>query len=343
MFFIFSFLKTKFYFDSTALSIIIIINIIPCKFLHRLWPLVFHQSLSDSTSPQVSRILLSLLVDLSNVVIWMISARSLIFNYFRLHFKPLGIVPNSAITIGITVTLILHCLYYYYYYYSLRVFFNNLANGVSLKFEWQQVSSCLQDSSQYSERSQQCCIRNGFHLSYYFQDFQFLYSYFGIVLSSPVTISITDTFMLQDFFHLSSKILLFISLFAFFYFYSVVCRNDKVHNSTGSLFIFVDIARSGRLVEIWLSLCISKPQRSLCVSFSRTDYGSCIYPLFIWLNINFLHNSQWITLPTHICLVLYSFCANLLHSLIWWLIVLYLSPQNLHLLFCCVLSFSSLK
>ena len=40
--------------------------------------------------------------------------------------------------------------------------------------------------------------------------------------------------------------------------------------------------------------------------------------------------------------VLYSFCANLLHSLIMWLIVSSLSPHNLHLLFCCVLSILAL-
>ena len=42
------------------------------------------------------------------------------------------------------------------------------------------------------------------------------------------------------------------------------------------------------------------------------------------------------------CLVLYSFCANLLFLLIMWLIVLSLSPHNLHFLFCCVLSILAL-
>ena len=37
-------------------------------------------------------------------------------------------------------------------------------------------------------------------------------------------------------------------------------------------------------------------------------------------------------------LVLYSFCANLMHSLILWLMVSSLSPHSQHLLFCCVLS-----
>ena len=47
---------------------------------------------------------------------------------------------------------------------------------------------------------------------------------------------------------------------------------------------------------------------------------------------------QGITLSTQSCLVLYSFCANLLHSLIMWLIVSYLYSHNLHRLFFLVLS-----
>ena len=88
----------------------------------------------------------------------------------------------------------------------------------------------------------------------------------------------------------------------------------------------------------------SKSSRSwsLCESFSRTGAGLCLYHLFVWSNWNFLHISQWITLPTQSCLALYSFCANLLHSLIIWLIVSSLSLHNLHLLVCFVLSILAL-
>ena len=51
------------------------------------------------------------------------------------------------------------------------------------------------------------------------------------------------------------------------------------------------------------SVCISKCQRSLCVSFSRRESGLCIYHLYVWSNFNFLHNSQWITLAIQRCLV----------------------------------------
>ena len=116
---------------------------------------------------------------------------------------------------------------------------------------------------------------------------------------------------------------------------------SKVDNFAGFLFLLI-IIRSGRLVKIRWSVCISKSQRSLCVSFSRRDSGLCTYHLFIWSNLDFLHISQWITLPTQSCVVLYSFCVNLLHSLIMWLIVLSRSPDNLHLLFCCILSILAL-
>ena len=86
------------------------------------------------------------------------------------------------------------------------------------------------------------------------------------------------------------------------------------------------------LVDIWWSVGISKFLRNSGVSFSRTYSGLCIYHWFVWSNFNFLHNSQWII--TLSCLVIYSFCTSLLHS---WLIVLSISPHNLHLLFSCIL------
>ena len=70
----------------------------------------------------------------------------------------------------------------------------------------------------------------------------------------------------------------------------------------------------------------------------RSEAGLCIYHLFVISNLIFLHISSWITLPTQSCLVLYFFRANLLHSLIMWLIVSSLLQRNLHFLFCCVLS-----
>ena len=65
-----------------------------------------HWSLSDSKFPQVSRTLLGILSDLSNTVVWIVSARSPISKSSGLFTKPLGISPITLFTIDITVVFI---------------------------------------------------------------------------------------------------------------------------------------------------------------------------------------------------------------------------------------------
>ena len=127
-------------------------------------------------------------------------------------------------------------------------------------------------------------------------------------------------FHVPHFFKFPSKVVVLTFIFVFFQFYSVVSWCSKVCISASFLFLLT-IIRSGRLAKIKWSVCISKSWRNLCISFTRTDFGLCIYHLFEWSNFNFMHNSQWITLSTQSCLVLYSFCACLLHPLIMWLIL----------------------
>ena len=103
--------------------------------------MVFHLSLSDSKSPQVSRTLLSILAVLNNAVVWMVSTQPPTSKSSSPFNNPLVTVPKAPITIGIIFT-----------FYSLRVFTSASADGLSLKFVWQQVSSGLQDSSQNSGR-----------------------------------------------------------------------------------------------------------------------------------------------------------------------------------------------
>ena len=121
----------------------------------------------------------------------------------------------------------------------------------------------------------------------------------------------------------------------------MVSRDSKVDNFANSLFLLITI-RSGLLAEIRWSVCMSRSHMILCALFSSTVAGLWIYHFLVWSNLNVLHISQWITLPTQSCLVLYSFCANLLHSLIMWSMVLSLSPHSPHLLFCWVLSILAL-
>ena len=84
--------------------------------------MVFHWSLSDSKSPQVSWTLLSILAVLNNVVVWMVSTSPLTSKSSSLFSNPLVPVPNAPITIGITVI----CIFY--------SFFNSLARSRYLSF-----------------------------------------------------------------------------------------------------------------------------------------------------------------------------------------------------------------
>ena len=171
-------------------------------------------------------------------------------------------------------------------------------------------------------------------------------NYLVTVPNAPITIGIIVTCTFHSFFQFPSKVEVLILLFTFFQFYGEVSRDSKVDYFASSLFFFflflLIIAKSGLLVGIRWSVCMLKSHRSLCVTFSRTGAGLCIYHLLVWSNLNFLHISQGITLPTQSCLALYSRCANLLHSLIIWLMVSSLSPHSLHLLFCWVLSILAL-
>ena len=153
---------------------------------------------------------------------------------------------------------------------------------------------------------------------------------------TSITIGIIVTFMFHRFFNSLARSR-YIFLFSYSFSFTLWSSGTAKSTILRVLPFLLIITRSGRLTEIRWSVCTSKSLRSLCVSFSGTDSGLCIYHLFVRSNFNFLHNSQWITFPNQSCLVLYSFCANLLHSLIIWLIVSTLSPYNLHFLFCWVL------
>ena len=68
--------------------------------------MVFHLSLSDSKSPPISRILISILAGLNSAIFWMFATRVLISNSARLFNNPLVTLPTTSITLGITITMI---------------------------------------------------------------------------------------------------------------------------------------------------------------------------------------------------------------------------------------------
>ena len=84
--------------------------------------MVFHWSLSDSKSPQVSRTRLRILAVLSNTAVWIVSNRPPTSEFSR-HFKnALVIVSKAPITTGTIVTFMFHS------------FFNSLARLRYLSF-----------------------------------------------------------------------------------------------------------------------------------------------------------------------------------------------------------------
>ena len=84
--------------------------------------MVFHWSLSDSKSPQVSRTRLRILAVLSDAVVWIVSTRPPTSKSSRLFNNPLVFVPNAPITKGTIVTFMFHS------------FFNSLATSRYLSF-----------------------------------------------------------------------------------------------------------------------------------------------------------------------------------------------------------------
>ena len=160
---------------------------------------------------------------------------------------------------------------------------------------------------------------------------------FVIVPKAPITIGTIVTFMFHSFFNSLARSRYF-SFFSHSFRFILWSAGTAKSMISQILFFLLIIIRSGLLNVVWWSVCILKSHRGLCVSFSRIGAGLCTYHLLVWSNLNFLHISQWITLQTQSCLAFYSYCANLLHSLIMWLTASSLSPHSQYLLFCCVLS-----
>ena len=120
-----------------------------------------------------------------------------------------------------------------------------------------------------------------------------------IIPSILITIGIPVTFKFHCFFFNSLARSRYSSLFLLsFIFTPWFTTPAKSNTRQVSLFLFfffflLIITMFG----FWTrSVCISKSQRISCVSFFRTHSGLCTYHFIICSNLNFLHNSRWITL-----------------------------------------------
>ena len=103
--------------------------------------MVFHWSLSDSKSSQVSRTRLRILAVLSHAVVWIVSTRPPTSKSSRPFNNPLVIVPNAPITIGIIVTIMFHSFSIllqsqgtYLFFHILSVLFCGLPGQKSRQF-----------------------------------------------------------------------------------------------------------------------------------------------------------------------------------------------------------------
>ena len=84
--------------------------------------MVFHWSLNDRKSPQVSRTLLSIQANLNNAVVWMASIRPLICKSSCTFINPSVTVPRAPITNSVNIS------------FMFRSFFNSLAWSRDLSF-----------------------------------------------------------------------------------------------------------------------------------------------------------------------------------------------------------------
>ena len=116
-------------FNNPVVWMVSILLLISCSSSLLLFLLLFEfftralaESLNDTKSPQISKILLSILADFSNVVVWMVSTRPNISKSSSPCTNPLVAVPRASIKTGITVTFMLHS------------FFNSLARSRYLSF-----------------------------------------------------------------------------------------------------------------------------------------------------------------------------------------------------------------
>ena len=111
----------------------------------------------------------------------------------------------------------------------------------------------------------------------------------GIVPSVPITIGIIVTLMFHSFFSSLARSRYLSLYFLLILIFGLLWQQSPLFSR---FFFWLTITRSSHLAEIRWSVCISKSQRNLCISYSRTDSRLCICYLFIWSNLNFLHNSQ---------------------------------------------------
>ena len=109
------------------------------------------------------------------------------------------------------------------------------------------------------------------------------------VLNAPITIGMIVTCIFHSFLKSLQGRGTFL-LFAFFQFYSVVSWDSKVNNFAIFLLFWLLLS-----LVFWQRLYDQSPIWVYVCYFLGRVRGLCIYHLFVWSNLNFLHISQSIT------------------------------------------------
>ena len=120
--------------------------------------MVFHWSVSDCKSPQITWTLFGILTDFNNAVVWIFSNLLLLLQTISAFADYSKYTNNNWHYLHPLLFISLTGFKYHYYYYYItacEIFLPALANSQSLESEWQDSSS-LQDSSQHSGWQHYC-------------------------------------------------------------------------------------------------------------------------------------------------------------------------------------------
>ena len=162
-------------------------------------------------------------------------------------------------------------------------FLSALADGFPQESNWQQISSSLQYSGDLNNvviwMISTCSLISPIPST--------CTSHLVTVPSAPITNYITATFMFHCFFSSLARSG-YLCLFSFFF--SFTLWSAGTATSTNRCVLFFCWLSLGLVVcRDQVTVCISKSQRILKVSFSRTDSWLCIYHSFEWSNLNLVH------------------------------------------------------
>ena len=148
----------------------------------------FYKSLSNSKSPQVSRTLRSILADLNNAVVWMVSTRPMISKSSSLCIRHLVTVPRTPITIDVTVIFMFHLLFVF----SVLM----RGPGTYLSFRLLTISLLGQPGKQRHQFGNCVCARASARVCVYYYYYYLFHEFFigvcvtGCLLKSPGLFSV---------------------------------------------------------------------------------------------------------------------------------------------------------